>query len=284
MIFTSGPVAKIPETAMHREKAFLTDVVARCRRMAVDVIGQPKTTAIFNACPDGAVCIPWGCYQADLLRSEDELFSRLHAGRRRVIRKAQRDGIRISRGPENIAACHGLIAWTLERQGRPGIPHAQLTAYQEYLPLNLSFYLARHNRSDQACAVLIHDSQTAYYIHGGSCARPHHGAASLLHWTAMLDMKGRGLKTYNFVGGRIRPARGSKQEGIQVFKSRFGTTFKSGYLWKYPLVPWRYNLYRTWSRLKGLGRAGYFCEDIIDNELRTAGMEKSALIDNCMET
>ncbi len=284
MIFTSGPVKNTPATTIQQEKAFLTDVVARCRRMAVDVISQPKTTALFTTYPDGAICIPWGCYQVDLLKSEDELFSRLHASRRRVIRKAEREGVCIFRGPEHINACHRLIVRTLERQGRPGIPHAQLAAYQEHLPLNVSFYLACHNRADHACAVLVHDSETAFYIHGGSCTTPHHGAASLLHWTAMRDMKCRGLKTYNFVGGRIRPVKGSKQEFIQLFKSRFGTTFTSGYLWKYPLSPWKHSLYRTYNRFKGLARGKYHYEDIIDNEIRTGSMEKSTLINNALRT
>lgn len=282
MFFPSGPVPKIPEPAIQQEKSFLTDVVARCRRMAVDVIGQPKTTALFNTCPDGAICIPWGCYQADLLKSEEALFAAFHSSRRRGIRKAQRDGVRISCGPEHISACHTLILWTLQRQGRPGIGHEQLAAYQENLPLNVSFYLASLNRSDQACAVLVHDNETAFYIHGGSCTTPHHGAASLLHWIAMRDMKSRGLKTYNFVGGRIRPVKGSKQEFIQLFKSRFGTTFHNGYLWKYPLNPLKYSLYQTFSRFKGLTKGKYYYEDIIDNEIRTGHMEKSILIDNSL--
>lgn len=280
IIFTSGPVKKIAECPVKKEKAFLSEVVDLCRKMDIDCIGQPKTTALFNTYPDGAVHMPWGCYQADLSQDEDALFSRFHSNRRRVIRKAKRDSVQIHCGPENIHDCHHLIHWTLTRQGRPGIKLRQLKTYQENLPQNVSFYLASHKQSNHACAVLIHDRETAYYIHGGSCTTPHHGAASLLHWTAMMDMKNKGLKCYNFVGGRIHPVKGSKQESIQIFKSRFGTVFKKGFLWKYPLKPWKQNLSGWFDRFRGNRTNPYYYEDIIDNELRTETMEKSSLINN----
>ncbi len=280
MIFTSGPVKRNPKATIKQEKSFLSGVVAQCRTMDIDFISQPKTTALFNTYPDGAIHIPWGCYQADLLKNEDELFFRFHTSRRRVIRKAKRDDVRILCGPEHINSCYQLIQGTLSRQGRPGLKFEQLKTYQENLPQHISFYLATHKRSNQACAVLIHDKKTAYYIYGGSCIEPHHGAASLLHWTAMLTMKKRGLRTYNFVGGRVHPVKGSKQESIQIFKSRLGTTFKKGYLWKYPLKPWKHSLSRWLCRFKGLTKEKHYYEDIIDNEIRTAHMEKSSFINN----
>ena len=45
-------------------------------------------------------------------------------------------------------------------------------------------------------------------------------------------MKKRGVKWYDFVGARINPSPGSKVEGIQRFKSRFGGELKEGFLWK----------------------------------------------------
>lgn len=280
LVFTTGPIRKTAQTSIKQEKAFLTEVVVLCRRMGIDFIRQPKTTALFNTYPDGAIHIQWGCYRADLLQDEKLLFSRFSTNRRRVIRKAERDHVRILDGPEHITECHELIQWTLTRQNCPGIKLAQLMRYQENLPRNVSFYLAKHNRRNLACAVLVHDRTTAYYIHGGSCTKPHHGAAALLHWTAMRDMKNKGLTTYNFVGGRIHPVKGSKPESIQIFKSRFGTTFTKGYLWKYPLTPWKYGLSQGIRRITGLAKGPHYGEDIIDNEIRTGHMEKSKLINN----
>ena len=39
-----------------------------------------------------------------------------------------------------------------------------------------------------------------------------------------------------------KPKKGSKQETIQRFKSRFGSQMVEGYLWKCPIRPFRYKL------------------------------------------
>ena len=56
-------------------------------------------------------------------------------------------------------------------------------------------------------------------------------------------MKERGVMKYDFVGARVNPEPGSKLEGIQRFKSRFGGEMKVGYMWRYVNRPIRYKLY-----------------------------------------
>ena len=68
-------------------------------------------------------------------------------------------------------------------------------------------------------------------------------AANEYGQTAMKLMKERGVKYYDFVGARINPDEGSKYEGIQRFKSRFGGELKKGYLWKMPLNKFKYKLF-----------------------------------------
>ena len=79
------------------------------------------------------------------------------------------------------------------------------------------------------------------------------------------DMKKRGVKWYDFVGARINPIPGSKQEGIQRFKSRFGGELKIGYLWKYSISPLKVRLYQTYIKLKN-SRSHSYTKDIIDQE------------------
>ena len=56
-------------------------------------------------------------------------------------------------------------------------------------------------------------------------------------------MKERGVLLYDFVGARVNPEPGSKLEGIQRFKSRFGGEMKVGYMWRYVNRPVRYKIY-----------------------------------------
>ena len=88
-------------------------------------------------------------------------------------------------------------------------------------------------------------------------------AMNLLHWSAMKLMKERGVKYYDFVGARINPDEGSKYEGIQRFKSRFGGELKKGYLWKMPLNKFKYKLF-CWLVAAKQGRN--YCGDVIDQE------------------
>ena len=85
---------------------------------------------------------------------------------------------------------------------------------------------------------------------------------NLLHWEAIKYFKEKGIKRYDFVGARISPEKGSKLEGIQRFKSRFGPTLKRGYLWKKNINPLKTNLYNFLVLIKTLNCKG----DVVDQE------------------
>ena len=84
---------------------------------------------------------------------------------------------------------------------------------------------------------------------------------NLLHWEAMRHFSQLGTSRYDFVGTRIAPEKGSKQEGLKMFKERFGGALSKGYMWKYPIRKWKYELYQlAVGRLRG--------GDIVDRERR----------------
>lgn len=278
MVFTSQTLLRSPGASVESERAFLDGVVALARRTRAQVIGQPRTTSLFRTAPEGAIAVDWGTYRADLSPGEDALFAGLHRHHRRVIRKAIRDGVTVHSGADRLGACHGLIRETLRRERKPCLPEALLRRFAGHLGDGVSFYVASLDGESQAAALLISDAERAYYLVGGRRPGAHPGASALLHWTAMRDMKRRGVAEYDFVGGRVRPVRGSKQEGIQLFKSRFGTRFHRGVLWKHPLRPLHHGALRTMGRAKDfLGRSRYN-EDMIDNELRTRHLPRSDLV------
>jgi aminoglycoside 3-N-acetyltransferase len=53
-----------------------------------------------------------------------------------------------------------------------------------------------------------------------------------LNWTTIQLLKKKGVKRYDFVGARLSHIAGSKLEGIQQFKRRFGAELEEGFLWK----------------------------------------------------
>ena len=280
VVITFDTVYRDPQATIDQERAFLNGVVAASRQIGIDFVSQPKTTSVFNTFPDGAVHVPWGAYRLALShRDEDALFDSMHAHHRRNVRKAKRDGVVVACGHEFMAACHSVIQMTLERQRKPCLSLNQLRAFHAQLGDRVSFYVSLVDGTPHASGLFIWDTASSYYIVGGTCEHPHHGAGTLLHWTAMIDMKRRGVKVYDFVGARMHPASGSKQEGLQVFKSRFGSKLSSGYLWKYPINPWKYSLYQHRRRFKDLVHRSRYHEDMIDNEIRTRHLPRSPLFD-----
>ena len=129
---------------------------------------------------------------------------------------------------------------------------------------HIDYWVASFEGELQGAGILLwSENRSAYYMFGGSAVKPHAGAMNLLHWSAMKLMKERGVKYYDFVGARINPDEGSKYEGIQRFKSRFGGELKKGYLWKMPLNKFKYKLF-CWLVAAKQGRN--YCGDVIDQE------------------
>jgi lipid II:glycine glycyltransferase (peptidoglycan interpeptide bridge formation enzyme) len=267
--FTTTPIHRSGGLCLEKETEFLTNVVKTASTNRFDLIAQPLPNALFDTHPEGSIAIPYGSYRVDLeKRDEQELFAMLHQKQRNVVRKAQKDGVQIYNGPSFAAPCQALIQTTLNRQGKPSIHLQQMLGLRDAPDTKVCFYLARLNNVDQGAAVFIIDRDTSYYVYGGTAPSPHNGAMALLHWTAMLDMKRLGLRTYDFVGARLMPLPGSKQESIQRFKARFGGMLKQGSLWKYPLRPLKYKLFCRTRKILHLLSLGQFHQDIIDNEIQ----------------
>ena len=93
----------------------------------------------------------------------------------------------------------------------------------------------------------------------GILPNQHQGANKLLYWEAIRLFKKLGVQRYDFVGARIDPEKGSKQEAINSLKKRFGAKLITGYMWKYSLHPLKYRLYCLAARLRSGG-------DIVDDE------------------
>lgn len=204
-----------------------------------------SNTSLFKSFPDGAEYCKWGTYKVDLSLEEEALFSNLHSKHRNVIRKAQTLGLIVQHGKEYAKDVVRLMNDTYNRQG------AKFTYGDTYinnlnaLGDNVDWWIVKDPEGTiQGSAIFLwNEGFSCYYLHGGSSAHTPTGAMNLLIWTAMLEMKSRGVRYFDFVGARLTTEEGSKLEGIQRFKSRFGSSLEVGYMFRYVVSPVRYVLY-----------------------------------------
>jgi lipid II:glycine glycyltransferase (peptidoglycan interpeptide bridge formation enzyme) len=119
--------------------------------------------------------------------------------------------------------------------------------------------VADYQGAAQSFVVFAFSNPSAYAIYAGNSITQHQGANKLLYWEAIRLFRNLGIRRYDFVGARINPEKGSKQEALSLFKRRFGATLKQGYIWKYPLNPLKYRLYGLAARFRSGG-------DIVDSE------------------
>ena len=247
------------------EKKFLNEVALYVKHnKLVDFIMAPHTSAVFKSFPDDAQFASFGSYVIDLTVSEEKLFKELHSKHRNVIRKAIKDGVVISNDPKYKDECILCVNETLKRQHVIGIS----PSHAIWLKANCSIdmYVAMYNGVVEGAGIFAwSDGLSSFYLYGGSKNGVHIGSLNLLQWTSILNMKKKGVKYYDFVGARINPREGSKQEGIQRFKSRFGGTLQEGYIWKMSFNNFKTSIFYFLLWLRGVISGGY-SKDIIDQE------------------
>ena len=246
------------------EKNFLESTVAYFATKKIDFIVQPPTNVLFNSYPEKSAHIPFGSYVIDLEKSDDELWKNVHSKHRNVIRNAEKNGVVIHHSPEELNEAYAMISNTMRRDSRLFIEWEAFRAIVEAFAGGVEIFIARKDDKIQGAAVFPHDDRRAYYLWGGSIEKPFSGAMNYLHWKAILHFKETGLTEYDLVGARLMTAAGSRLEGIQRFKERFGGVLRTGYLWRYVYNPFKWELYHFLLRL----RARSFYVDIIDQESR----------------
>ena len=243
------------------EKEFLYSVIEKTRELNLDFIAQPMANVLFRLAPKNSKYIKWGSYVVDLTISEEELLKNMHSKHRNVIRKAIKDGVVVEE-TENISLIYENLKETMQRQNRA---YPSLEELEKIKNL-VKFYISKKDDIIQGCAVLPYNRFGAYYLYGGSIARPYTGALNYLHYYAMLDMKKNGVKKYDFMGARLNVEKGSKLEGIQRFKSRFGGELKEGYLWKYEYKPLKIKLIDIIQKIRYKLQGRVYLGDAIEQE------------------
>ena len=143
------------------------------------------------------------------------------------------------------------------------------------MPENIDIYIAYTNDIPESCIVYYVSQHCMYAIYAGLINFSLTGLNNLLYWEAIIDAKRKGIRYFDFVGARVNPKPGSKQEGIQRFKRHFGGDFVKGYLWKLPINKWKYFLYDYLLILLNFLKLTNYKGDIIDQEIRRNEKEKN---------
>ena len=245
--------------SLEAEKAFLRKCLDHFRSIGADVVIPATTNTIFRTYPDGADAAPYGSYIVDLRQPEEVLWKNIGRITRQNIGTAQRDGILIKSGLERFDEAYALIEETFGRSKLPFMSHESLERFMVGLGENGKLVTAEYQGGLQSCVIYAFSDYCAYAVYAGNVVRQHQGANKLIYWEAFRLFKELGVERFDFVGARIAPEKGSKQAAINLFKQRLGAKLTQGYIWKYPLRPWRSLAYSYGVRLL---RGG----DIVDLE------------------
>ena len=247
------------ELNIQEEKSFLKDCMEFFRSIGADMVIPATNNAIFRTFPDGADAAPYGSYVIDLVQPEDILWKNIDRITRQNINTAQKKGVSVRSGLEHLNEAYILIKDTFKRSK---LPFMSLVSFKRFV-LGLGEYgkimIADCQNIAQSYVVFAFSDYCAYAVYAGNIVGQIKGANKLLYWEAIRQFKRLGIQRYDFMGARINPEPGSKQEALSLFKKRFGAILKQGYIWKYPLHPLKYRLYCLAARLRSGG-------DIVDAE------------------
>jgi lipid II:glycine glycyltransferase (peptidoglycan interpeptide bridge formation enzyme) len=165
----------------------------------------------------------------DLTKSEEELLAEMEKGHRYLIRRCEKDGVKITKSNnlDDLKLFNQLHDETAKRHKFHRFPkeyvekefasfaqHNQSLIFNAYLP---------DGRLDSSAIIMFYGNMSAYR-HGASLGLDNKLPTSyLLQWEAIKEAKRRGMKWHNFWG--ITPEKAGKKHpfyGITHFKKGFG--------------------------------------------------------------
>lgn len=224
----------------------------------VDYIAQPLASGFMLSCPSGSSLKQFGTFEINLNQNQEELLSKMHSKHRNVVNRAMKLDYRFN-STEKFDVVYRILFETMKRQGKKTFSRSYLEGVCK-ISKCYSIYI---NDQIQGVAVVPYSKIKAYYLHGGSAENVETGALNLLHFEIMKDMKKIGVEVYDLMGARSAVEKGSKIEGIQRFKERFGGEKVMGFIWKKAITK-KGMIFQILLRLRRLISSGKFKADLID--------------------
>lgn len=241
------------------EKEFLNRAIEYFRSLRADIIIPATTNSIFRTYPDGAIAAPYGTYVVDLTQDEEVIWHNINHTYRKDINSAGKKGMQVRVVSGEIEKTHAVIRETFKKSRLPFMNLGEFQRLLAGLGEHVKIFHAEFNGDLQSVAVFPFSQYCAYGVYGGSVPHGAPAAFKMIQWEAMKFFRQMGVQRLDFVGSRVNPEKGSKQEGIMLFKRHFGAEWVQGYIWKYPFSPWKYAAYRMATRFRSGG-------DIVDIE------------------
>ncbi len=141
-------------------------------------------------------------HQIDLMQSEAVLLSNLRQDKKRNIKKAQQQNLRITI-ESNFEILENLLKITFARQKHPFNGYSQVQKIVENYPYH--FQVNIYNQQQCLASLLIvYDRSTAYYLIGGfDNSLDNYNAGPFAMWTAILESKKKNLNIFDFEGSSV---------------------------------------------------------------------------------
>ncbi|HYV91954.1 MAG TPA: hypothetical protein VE978_09225 [Chitinophagales bacterium] len=221
----------------------------------------------FHTAPDKSNFCPFGIYYTDLEQDEAAIFQNIQSRTRRYIQKAgDKNGLQIKTGESNLRDFYSLHVSTMKREAASYESFEKLEQFMKFLsPGNMLCMVAYRNEIPEAGLLIPYSYYAGVLYFGGESENPTGAITNKwLHWEAMRKLKERNVKKMIFGGVRMGDIKGTKYEGIQFFKERFGPKLENGVLWKMDLQPGYARLYDGLMNVRNIFSGKKSRPDIID--------------------
>lgn len=265
-VFESEPIRR-KEGGNNDYSQFLDDVVTTLKMKYCLQWIHNTAASFFSYTPNNnSKRIPFGSHVVDLTQDAESMWKQVHLKHKNVIRKSEKEAVIVKSGREELLEDFmTLERATWKRSGSSGSGEGYYAKQISTMPCFTKIYVDYKDNVPQAGALIYFNTEMAYYMYGVTKDSPMTGAANLLLWRAMEDMKSSGVKNFSFVGCRVGEDENSKYHGIQRFKERFGGVLIQGWLFRVEISPFFYKLFTVALNLRS-GKLGRH-KDAIDEEI-----------------
>jgi len=154
-------------------------------------------------------------FSGELDPNPDDLLRRLPRDTRYMIRKAQKNGMRVERSLQETLAFYRLFVQSMHRLGTPALPQLFFENLVDEFK-TLADVLVLYSKRGPVAAVFsfrFRDTILPYYA-GASSEAPGLAANNLLYWELMMRSAAEGLRKFDF-------GRSKKGTGAYAFKTQW---------------------------------------------------------------
>jgi len=232
---------------------------------------QPFVWDVFYSYPDGATFCPFGQLYSKLEnKTELEIFEDFSGKYRNAIRKVMVNPDLLSLRSDTSELLPFYSVYN-EVHAKQHVYFDQISHFEKMQQaLGAKHFLLTnlyYNNTLEGGAVITFTKKEANYLYGGA-KNPtlQNGSIKLLQFEIIKQLKNIGVKKYIWGGCRLSDVTGTKQQGMQEFKLRFGAQIKKGFLWKMDINPFYCNLYDSLMALQVKLKGQKPSTDVIDYE------------------